>query len=71
MTTEEMVRRYNDGASTGKIAQAAGMKMQSVRNRLLKAGVKIRSAGQARRLARARGRSWHKFNFTMSGGLLP
>lgn len=67
MTTEEMAERYRSGESTGEIAEAAGTAQQSVRDRLLRAGVRIRSAREARALARAKGRAWTKFHFTMRG----
>lgn len=58
MTVAEMSERYRAGESLVQIANLARIGHSSVKRRLVKAGVKLRSAALASKIAREQGRAW-------------
>lgn len=58
IATPEQVRRYLAGESAKDIARGGPVSANTVLEMLKRAGVKLRTRGQARLLGRARGKAW-------------
>lgn len=58
VATAEQIQGYRDGASAQDLASAAGVPKTVMRAMLKRAGVRLRTRGQARVLSLSQGKAW-------------
>lgn len=63
MSDADLKQLYSEGKSAEEIGKLLNLSRTTILKRLRAAGVETRNAGQARRVARARGKMWKGMRF--------